>query len=130
MLSWVKGGNIGHSPPGVLLKMKELLGAVILISMPTAYASTYHGVIHEIRITAASSGDTRVSVLTSGTTDCSASSANNHWYSFEYSSRASTGAAWLAALLSAKALQASIIINGTGTCDAFGMEEISAIDLP
>jgi hypothetical protein len=110
--------------------MKKLLAALILISVPTAYASTYHGVIHEIRIAAASSGDTRVSVLTSGTTNCGATSANNSWYSFEYSSRASTGAAWLAALLSAKALQASIIIIGTSSCDASGMEEISAIDLP
>lgn len=98
--------------------------------MPTAYASTYHGVVHEIRIAAVSSGDTRVSVLTSGTTDCSAGNALNHWYSFEYSSRATTGAAWLAALLSAKALQANIVIHGTGVCDASGMEDISAIDIP
>lgn len=123
-------GRIGHDSPADLLKMKKILTALILIGMPTAYASTYHGVIHQIRIAAVATGDTRVSVLTSGATDCSAGSTTNGWYSFEYSSRASTGAAWLAALLSAKALQASIVIHGTGTCDGSGMEKISAIDLP
>lgn len=123
-------GRIGPDSPAVPLKMKKILAALILIGTPIAYASTYRGVIHEIRIAALATGDTRVSVLTSGTTDCSAGSTTNGWYSFEYSSRASTGAAWLAMLLSARALQASIVIHGAATCDGSGMEKISEIDLP
>jgi hypothetical protein len=110
-------------------KMQKIATLAFLIGMSTAYASTYHGVIHEIRIAATSSGGTRVSVLSSGTTDCGPGNAINHWYSFEYSPTG-PGAAWLAALLSAKITQASIIIQGTGTCDASGMETVSSIDLP
>jgi len=110
--------------------MKKILVCLILVGVSTAYASTYRGIIHEIRIATTSSGAARVSVLTSGTTDCRVGGTNSQWYSFEYSSGTGPGAAWLAALLSAKVTQASVVIHGTGICDASGMEKLSEIDLP
>lgn len=67
--------------------------------------------------------------MTSGATDCRVGdSVSDHWYYFEYS-RTGPGAAWLAALLSARVTQASISIQGTGKCDASGMEGVTEIDL-
>lgn len=83
--------------------MKRILPSLILIGVSAAHASTYQGVVHELDIAATSSGGTRVSVLTSGSTSCRA--GDNHWYSFEYRSQAGPGPAWLAALLSAKVTQ-------------------------
>ena len=114
----------------VLPTMKKLLASLVLISMSTAYASTYRGVVLQISIAASSGGGTRVTVLTSGATDCHAAGTIGHWYSFEYPPKGGPGTAWLAALLSAKVTQESIVIHGTGTCDASGMEEVTAIDLP
>lgn len=107
--------------------IETLLAALIIFSTSTAYASTYHGIVQEIGINASSSGGTRVSVLTSGTTDCHG--GDNHWYSYEYS-KAGPGSAWLAVLLSAKVAQETVVLHGTGTCDALGMERVAAIDLP
>jgi hypothetical protein len=111
----------------VSITIEKLLAALILLSVSTARASTYRGIVQEIGIAASSSGGTRVSVLTSGTTDCNGS--DNHWYSFEYS-KAGPGSAWFAALLSAKVAQETVVIHGAGTCDASGMERVTAIDLP
>lgn len=108
--------------------MKKILPFLILTGVSTAHASAYQGVVQELDIAAVSSGSTRVSVLTSGTTSCRV--ADNHWYSFEYSSQSGPGPEWLAALLSAKITQATIVIHGTGTCDASGMERVAELDLP
>ncbi|MFZ0497916.1 MAG: hypothetical protein WAU49_13760 [Steroidobacteraceae bacterium] len=110
--------------------MKPLLANLILLSISTAYASTYHGVVQQIRIAATSVDGTRVSVLTSATTDCHGDRTNNGWYSFTCSSKTGLGKAWFAALLSAKVTQQRVVIHGTGTCDASGMEGVTAIDLP
>lgn len=106
--------------------MKKVLCALIFIGVSAAYASTYQGLVQEIRISASSSGGTRVSVLTSGTTDCHGS--DNHWYSFEYL-KTGPGSAWLAALLSAKVAGETLVVHGTGTCNG-GMERVTEIDLP
>ena len=108
--------------------MKKILPFLILIGVSTAHASTYQGVVQELDIAAISSRGTRVSVRTSGTTSCRV--ADDHWYSFEYSSQSGPGPEWLAALLSAKITQATIVIHGTGTCDASGMERVAELDLP
>ena len=42
--------------------MKKLLSVLFFISVPTAYASTYHGLVQDIRIAASSSGGTQISV--------------------------------------------------------------------
>lgn len=114
----------------VLPTMKTLLASLVFLSISAAHASTYHGVVLEISIAASSGGGTRVSVLTSGVTDCHSAGTTDHWYSFEYPPKGGPGAAWLAALLSAKVTQESVVIHGTGTCDASGMEDVTAIDLP
>ncbi|MFZ1869543.1 MAG: hypothetical protein WAU49_13765 [Steroidobacteraceae bacterium] len=106
--------------------MKKILPSLILIGISSAHASTYQGVVQELDIAATSSGGTRVSVLTSGSTSCQ--TGDNHWYSFEYSSQTGPGPEWLAALLSAKVTQATIMIHGTGACDASGMERVAEID--
>lgn len=106
--------------------MKKVLSALIFISVSAAYASNYRGMVHEIRISASSAGGTRVSVLTSGTTDCRDN--YNHWYSFEYL-KTGPGSAWLAALLSAKVAGETVVIHGAGTCND-GMERVTEIDLP
>jgi len=106
--------------------MKKMLCALIFISVSVAYASTYQGIVQEIRISASSSGGTRVAILASGTTDCHGN--DNHWYSFEYL-KAGPGSAWLAALLSAKVAGETLVIHGAGTCNG-GMERVTEIDLP
>lgn len=108
--------------------MKKILPSLIPIGVSTAHASTYQGVVRELDIAASSSGGTRVSVLTSGSTSCRA--GDNPWYSFEYSSQTGPGPEWLAALLSAKVTQATIVIHGTGSCNVSGMERVAEIDLP
>lgn len=110
--------------------MKRLLANLILLSISTAYASTYHGVVQQIRVAATSAGGTRVSILTSATTDCRGDRTNDRGYSFTYSANAGPGKAWFAALLSAKVTQQTVVIHGTGTCDASGMEGVTAVDLP
>lgn len=110
--------------------MKRLLAGLALFGICTAYASTYYGVVQQIHITADSAGGTRVSVLTSAGTDCHDSHATDGRYSFTFSPKAGPGKAWYAALLSAKVTQQTVIIHGTGTCDASGMEGVAAIDLP
>src|SRR5487761_462840 len=112
-----------------LANMKRLLANLLLLTISTAYASTYHGVVHQIRIAATSAGIARVSVLTSATTDCHGNRANSGWYSFTYSPKAGPGKACFAALLSAKVTQQTVVIHGTATCDASGMEGVIAIDL-
>ena len=108
---------------------RRLLSSLFLCGLSSAYASTYHGVIQAIRIAATPSGSTRVSVLASSATDCKeGNGADDHWYYFEYSTTG-PGAAWLATLLSARVTQASIAIQGTGKCDALGMEGVTEIDL-
>lgn len=112
------------------ITIEKLLAALILLTISTAHASTYHGAVQEIRIAATAAGSTRVAVLTSGPTDCRGAGAIGHWYSFEYPPKGGPGTAWLAALLSAKVIQESIVIHGTGACDASGTEEVAAIELP
>lgn len=107
--------------------MKKTLWALISLSLATANASTYRGMVQEIGIAASSSGGTRVSVLTSGTTECNG--GDNHWYSFEYS-KAGPGSAWLAALMSAKVAGETVVIHGAGTCDASDTEKVTEVDLP
>ncbi len=60
--------------------MKRLLANLILLNISTAYASTYHGVVQQIRIAATSAGGTRVSILTSATTDCRDDRTNDRGY--------------------------------------------------
>lgn len=108
--------------------MKKLLPIMIPATAFSAHASTFHGIVREIRIAAAASGGTRVSVLTSGVTDCRGKADN--WYSFSYSTNGGPGTAWLAALLSSKVAGESIVIHGTSRCDSSGMERQAAIDLP
>jgi hypothetical protein len=104
--------------------MKKLLVSLFVFGLPDAYSSTYHGVIEGIRIAAAPSGSTRVSLHTLAMTHCKA----RGWYSFEYS-KTGPRSAWLAALLSARVTNESIGIEGTGECDASGMEGVAEIDL-
>jgi sulfite reductase beta subunit-like hemoprotein len=52
--------------------MKKILVCLILVSVSTASASSYQGIIHEIRIATTSSGAARVSILTSGADWCRA----------------------------------------------------------
>jgi ketosteroid isomerase-like protein len=110
--------------------MKKLMAAVLsLFGVTSACASNYHGVVQAIRIAAALPGSTRVSVLTTGATDCEAENgASERWYHFEYA-RSGPGSAWLASLLSAHVTQAIVTIQGTGKCDVARMEGIAQIDL-
>jgi hypothetical protein len=104
--------------------MKKLLACLFLFGLPNAYASTYYGAIQGMRIAAAPAGSTRVSVLTSGRTDCRVGG----WYYFEYS-KTGPGTAWLAALLSARVTQERVAIQGTAACDKSGMEGVAEIDV-
>ena len=108
--------------------MKKLLPFLILTGVSPAHASTYQGVVQELDIAAVSSGGTRVSVLTSGTTSCRV--ADNHWYLFEYSSQSGPGPEWLAALLSAKITRSHDRDSRNRDLRCFRHGRVAELDLP
>jgi hypothetical protein len=106
-------------------RRSAIFGAVSLVAIGPALASTYTGSILQVQIEASSSGGTRVSIQVSGTTSCVNPSWHASWYAFEYSGDNGPGKAWLAALLAAKTSGQPIDLHGTGTCDQYGIELLS-----
>jgi hypothetical protein len=103
-----------------------LAGLSMLIMTPIASASILSGKIQRIRINTGTSGSSRISILMTGNTSCRL----NGWFAYE-SDNTSIGLAFAntQGLLAAYQSGRSITIQGTGTCDALGVEKISYIDL-
>jgi hypothetical protein len=102
-----------------------LVGLSILAMAPIASASSLSGRIQRIRLSSGTGGSPRVSILMTGNTSCA---AVNGWFAYE---SASTGLGFVntEGLLAAYKSGRSITIQGTGTCDPFGVEKINFIDL-
>lgn len=103
--------------------MKKFLTLMVALFLSSSvFASSFTGVVGQVRIAQASSGITRVSVYTGNTTSCGGVPG---WYSFEYAANGSgPGQAWLASVLDAKLTQANFTLVGTGTCDSYGLETV------
>jgi hypothetical protein len=101
------------------------LAAALALLSGTAYASQYDGLIaaNGLRFSTGTS-TARVSVSVSTPTQC----AVQGWYAYENADSGLAGL-WTAALIQARTHDRTIRIVGTGTCDNFGIERISHIDL-
>jgi hypothetical protein len=89
-----------------------------------AFATQLTGQIQTIRIGTGTGGSPRVSILMRGNTACS----NNGWFAYEEATTG-LGALRTQALLAAYQSLRPVTIFGTGSCDAFGVEGVTAIDL-
>jgi hypothetical protein len=104
------------------------ISGLLLVVANAAQASTYTGAVGRILAqpsTIASSTQTRVSIITASpfTTACTASPGT---YSFDLSN-AGLASVYEAILLSAVTSGAQVVIDGSGVCDAFGIEEVGSI---
>jgi hypothetical protein len=97
--------------------------ATLLCLEPMASASSVTGTIVDVRVSPGAS-PARVSVLMSNTTSCS----TQGWYAFENAADG-IGKLWFDVLLKAIATGHQVSVFGTGTCDAFGVEQVSFIDV-
>jgi hypothetical protein len=102
---------------------------MLLVSGECAHATTYSGSIARVQVQPspiAPASQTRVSIFTSTgiTTACGIPSL----YSFDLSN-ADLAASYQAILLTSKMTTAQVIITGTGTCDAYGIETVSDISM-
>ena len=103
--------------------------SVLLAFTVHAAPSTYTGTIKTVIAQpspAVPATQSRISILTTTaiTTACSATSA----YSFDLSN-AGTASVYEAILISAIAIGAQVTIQGSGTCDAYGIEEVANLQL-
>jgi len=96
--------------------------AALLCLEPIASASSVTGKIVDVRVSTGA-GPTRVSILMQNTTSCSVQG----WYAFENAADG-LGKLWFDALLMALNTGHQVSIFGTGTCDAFAIEQVSFID--
>jgi hypothetical protein len=92
-----------------------------------AQATTFSGVPQDIQSSPSptTSGNTRMSISTGSATAC-AGTTYPGWYLYDLPS-ASVGSAWTATLLTAIAAGKGVTITGSGTCDSYGLEIVSAI---
>lgn len=97
--------------------------AALLCLEPTASASSVTGRIVDVRVSTGA-GPARVSVLMQNITSCS----NQGWYAFENAAEG-LGKLWFDALLMALNTGHQVSIVGTGTCDAFAVEQVAFIDV-
>lgn len=106
--------------------MKTMFAVLFIIAGATAHASVYTGTPGQIlsQVSPTTSGNTRVSIATGGTTSCSGYPG---WYSFDLPN-ASVLPTWVATLLAAVVSGKTVNINGSGTCDAYGLEIVASIN--
>lgn len=102
----------------------QLAAALVLLG-GSAHASEFTGLIDAagVRFSKGVSA-ARVSVAVSAPTAC----GGQRFYAYE-NADSGLGGLWTAALIQARAHGRPIRIVGTGTCDSFGIEGISFIDL-
>lgn len=103
------------------------LVASLALLTGTAHASVYIGLIAADGLrfgTGTGASTARVSVAVSNTTSC----GGQRWYSYK-NAASGLGGLWTTALIQARIHGRMIMIVGTGTCDAFGIEGVRFIDL-
>ena len=105
--------------------MKTHFLLVIALGSAAAYPSTYTGPLQQVlsQVSQTTPGNTRVSIFTGAVTSCSGYPGV---YSFDLPS-ASALSTWTATLLSAIAAGKNVTINGSGTCDQWGIETVGSI---
>jgi hypothetical protein len=105
--------------------MKPLFAIMAVIATSAAHASTFTGQLVQVlaQVSPTTAGNTRVSIQIGTTTSCS---GNPGWYSFDMPS-SSAGSMWEATLLAAITAGNEVTINGSGTCDPYGLEIVSSI---
>lgn len=99
----------------------------LLLVSDLSAASNYTGPVLDVRVASSpdNPGNVRVSILVSGATSCTGS--GGHWYSYDLADGA-TSKLWGAILLAAISDGRNVGVMGTGSCDAYGIEEVSYID--
>jgi hypothetical protein len=110
------------------LIMKKRLCFIALLTLlgSTALGSEYNGFIEGdgLRLSSSDGSPARVSLYVAQKTACS----TYGWYAYE-NAAAGIGSLWTAALIEAKINKHRITAVGNGTCDQYGIERISYIDL-
>ena len=103
-----------------------LLPLMLALATQMTMASTFTGSTESfVTATDPYNGLIRVSVqLISATTSC----ANGTAYAYEYNG-SGVGSIWTATLLEAQTAGRSVIITGTGVCDAWGVEGVTAVQM-
>jgi hypothetical protein len=97
---------------------------VLLAVCGTSDASTFEGVIKKVQINPGTS-PVRVSIwVDTHISPC----AHQNWYAFENGDTA-LGKTWTAAVLAAHAAGKTVVTTGTGTCDSYGVETVSVIQV-
>jgi hypothetical protein len=104
------------------------ISGVLLAVANAAQASTYTGAVGRVLAqpsTIAPSTQTRFSIVTASsfTTACTTAPGT---YSFDLSN-AGLASVYEAILISAVTSGAQVVIDGSGVCDAFGIEEVASI---
>ncbi len=97
------------------------------ITVPVAYATTYTGQVVGIQTqpSPTTSGNIRVSIQVTLNTGCGGFGGN--WYVYDLPAGPAANM-WGAILLAALNTERPVIITGCGTCDAWNIETITAIE--
>jgi hypothetical protein len=106
--------------------MKPLFAIIAVIATSVAHASTFTGQLVQVleQPSPTTAGNTRISIQAAGApTNCTGLPS---WYSFDMPS-SSVGSVWEATLLAAIAQGNAVTINGSGTCDPYGLEIVQSI---
>lgn len=110
------------------IMQRLMLMILIFAAAGPASASTFDGSITEVAIGPSStqSGYVRVSVLVAAH---GSSCGNTLAFAYEYSNTDIVGKTLTAAFMAAKESGQPMHINGTGTCDIYGVEYVSSAHL-
>jgi hypothetical protein len=110
----------------LMSRCAAIVVACLVLTSGARATTTFTGTLLQVQSSASQTtpGNTRVAINTGTTTACTGAYAG--WYAYDLPS-ASTGAMWGATLLAAIAAGKSVMIYGTGTCDAYGFEIVLAV---
>lgn len=105
--------------------MNRTLAIIASVFAGAAHATNYTGTLQQVlsQPSPTTTGNTRVGIQTGNTTNCS---GNPGWYSFDLPD-ASVAGMWEATLLAAIAAGKTVTINGTQSCDPYGLEIVASI---
>lgn len=109
--------------------MKQHIAAAVLLCIAgLAQASSFEGKVARVRsqpVQASAGPQVRVSVqVVNGTTGC----PFGGWYVYQLGAGPAADM-WLSKLMAAKTSDRTVTIQGTGSCDVYGLESIAYMDL-
>jgi hypothetical protein len=107
------------------MKRPLTIAAFMLTNLVEACnASTFEGVIERIQVNPGTS-PVRVSIFAAAhASPCTV----QNWFSYE-NGDSGIGKVWTSAVLAAYAAGKTVVIVGAGTCDGYGVESVSHIEL-